>query len=85
MCQTGGVDSMILRKLRTLRSFGWSGTYLIAEATLLTVVIPAGFRLVGVVPSGIQQCLQVADSSSLRIPRLPPLPQTIARYCTLAG
>jgi len=45
------VDSMILRKLRTLRSFGWSGTYLIAEATLLTVVIPVGFRLVGVGPT----------------------------------
>ena len=43
------MDSIvILRKLRTLRSLGWGGTCLIAEATVLTIVVPVGFGLFGV-------------------------------------
>jgi hypothetical protein len=39
---------IVLRKLRTLRSIGWDGARLVIEAMSLTMLVPAGFKLLGV-------------------------------------
>jgi hypothetical protein len=39
---------------------------------------------VGFEPTIASAFLQLADSTSLPMPNLPPMPPTIARYCTLA-